>query len=906
MQRTHIIALLTVLITIVSVTGLIASDPFDNEYSWMKVGENVYAGQVYIKIDREHSPLNIIENDGMVFTGIPSLDAVASAFGVYSIEKTYFMKESPKDPSKVDLSCFYTVQFLEEFGPVPLINAYENCSEIEFSEWVPIDRQFFVPNDERYRNQWHLEFCGFEEAWEITKGSPDVIIGIVDSGLDMQDDDGWPEIHLDMEANLWVNPGEDLNGNGLVDWEEYNEEDDDGNGYEDDFYGWDMTGRDNWPNDEWGAEGGHGTHVGGTAAEVTDNETGCAGAAPGCRLMYAGCYSTREPDQIQNGNAGVEYCVNNGAQIINCSWGSYSGYNNTQRAVFRYAYDNDVIVFAGAGNGDDNGPVYDRRENQNHFYPAAFDEVVSVSASNNRDGFANWATYGDFVELVAPGEGILAAFPHNAYRSAPGTSFSSPLTAGLAGLLLSVMPGLTPDEILQRMQDYSTDISAQNEDWPGIQYRINAGYLIGATRPKLSIAEWSLREIEGNGDRWPEPGERYAIDLTLDNMENYSDAEGLQFLIEIDDETITINNVDGVLGNIANGGRLAVNGNNSPTFTVGQSEPHYSSFSITFSADNFEDWQTTREIPVTIGHPSYMLVDDDGGDHFQTYYANDLSTYVHDNWDTAVEGYPGGLNSYEYVIWETGNAEDPLTEREQSLIMSYLDTGGSLIIAGQFIGNVLGGSDFHSDYLHANHIIDNTEGRRLFGVDGELTEGLSLLLIGGDAGGNGRLSPSGMVPLGDATSILTWDTDNAETAGVFYNGNDHRVIYLGFALEAASGLGGTTPRVDFLNTMLDNMGQTGVEDEVVTEIPQQFSLSSAYPNPFNSQTSVSVNVPIASSFELSVFNVNGQLIESLHNGQGSIGNHRFVWDAGNVSAGVYFMTLNWNNGSTVQKVVLVK
>jgi len=905
-------ALTALLLALLAISSSLAADPFENDYSWMKIGENVYADQVYIHVEMEYAPLNIRTEDGIVSTGIPSLDAIASAFGIYSIEKTYYMKESPKDPTKVDLSRFYTVRFPSDFGPVPLIEAFERCIEIEYSEWIPIDRQFYTPNDPRLDNQWHLEKCDFETAWDISHGNREIVIGIVDSGLDMEDEDGFAEIHEDIEANLWVNPGEDLNGNGIVDWDEWNDEDDDENGFVDDFYGWDMTRRDNWPHDVWAfdREGGHGTHVGGTASQVTDNEIGCAGAGFNCSLMYTACYSNREAGFIQNGYAGIEYCVNNGAQIVNCSWGSYVPYNNSNRAVFRYADEHDVAVFAGCGNGDEDGnPVDDQRENRNHFYPAAFDEVIGVSASNNRDGFAAWATYGDFVDLVAPGEGILQSFPHNAYRASNGTSFSSPLTAGLAALYLSEVPDLTPDELLEAMQLYSTDISEQNQDWNGIRYRINAGYLIGSTRPKLDMVNWSLREIEGNGDRWPEPGETFAVDFTLENMETYSDAEGVNYLFETDDETIVVNDAEGSIGDIENGNQLRVTGDDSPEFTVGESEPHYSSFSITFSTENFEDWSVTHELELTLGHPAYMLVDDDGGEHYQTYYANDLSaqSYVHDTWNVAERGYPGGLNTYEYVLWITGNNEAPLSESDQDLITSYLDNGGSLIISGQYIGDAHGDSEFHRNYLHANHTMDDADEPRLWGVEGNsLTDGVSLLLIGGNGGGNGRRSPSAMEPINGAETILTYDTDNGETGAVFYDGDDYKVVYFGFALEAASGLGGTTPRVDLIQALLSDMGHAGVDNHRIGEVPQQFTLSSAYPNPFNSSTTVNVSVPSLTPYELGVYSIDGRLVSLLHSGVSTVGTNKFMWNAGDVSTGVYFIRLNADNRTLTQKVVMIQ
>ncbi|MDP8228298.1 MAG: S8 family serine peptidase, partial [Candidatus Electryoneaceae bacterium] len=912
MHRLSLIVL--ILLFSVQVCSLQAADEQqNNDTSWMIPGENVEAGQVFLLINPEFAPLDIEIYDGIATTDQPPLDAVADAFGVYDIRKAYKMEKSPDDPNKVDLSRWYVAYFPEDYGPLPLIEAYGECPEVELAEWMPIFKQLFIPDDPRYQNQWHLDHCGFPEAWEITHGSEDIIIGIVDSGLDMRDPDGfeWVEdIHEDMVNDLWINAGEDIDNDGVITFDDINEEDDDNNGYEDDFFGWDFTGRDNWPNDIWGAENGHGTQVGGIAAASTNNDLGASGAGFNCRLMYVGCYSIQDPDHIVNGYAGVEYCVDNGAQIINCSWGSYGGYNNGAHAAFRYAGQEGVAVFAGAGNGDEFGnPVYDRAEDNRHFYPCAFPEVIGVSATNTHDGFAQWATYGDFTDLVAPGEGILGSFPHNDYRAGPGTSFSSPLAAGTGALLLSVMPDLNPDQLLQRMQDYSTDVSELNEDWPGIQYRINAGFLIGATRPKLEVVEWSLRELEGNGDRWPEVTERFAVDITISNQEMYQDANNAVFRLETDDPTIRIHQSQGEIGSIGNGEQIEIEGDISPTFTVLQTWPHYTSLRLVIETN--EELEIPLELPLTMDHPSFLLVDDDGGEHFQSFYESDLShrPHVHDLWTSETDGLidQEDLNSYPMVVWITGNAEDPLSESEQGLLQDYLDSGGTLFIAGQYIGDACGDTEFHQQYLHASHLNDNSEGRRLFGVaENPISDGVSLLLVGGDAGGNGRLSPSSMEPINGAVTLMTYDNEDEDAGGILYEGDDYRVIYLGFALEAASGLGGTTPRNEFVQRALDYYFIDAVDDAPSHIVPTQFSLEAPYPNPFNAQTTIRVSIPSREHYQLDVVDPNGRTVATLFDGFGSAGTHNFVWNASDVTTGVYFVKLTWAEGSQARKMVLLK
>jgi len=125
-------------------------------------------------------------------------------------------------------------------------------------------------------------------------------------------------------------------------------------------------------------------------------------------------------------------------------------------------------------------------------------------------------------------------------------------------------------------------------------------------------------------------------------------------------------------------------------------------------------------------------------------------------------------------------------------------------------------------------------------------------------------------------------------------------------LEAASGLGGTTPRVNLIQALLSDMGHAGVDNHRIGEVPQQFTLSSAYPNPFNSSTTVNVSVPSLTPYELGVYSIDGRLVSLLHSGVSTVGTNKFMWNAGDVSTGVYFIRLNADNRTLTQKVVMIQ
>ncbi len=876
-----------------------------DDLNWAKPGWNVEAGQIYIQVLNEAAPLTIAVYDGIVMTGNPDLDAVADAFGVYRIEKTYRMKRPPDDPSRVDLSRYYTVYFPEEYGPFDLIEAFDSCEEVVLAEFVTINRKFYIPNDERYEDQWHLPHCNLPDAWDVSHGSEEIVIGIVDTGLDMNIDEFYT-VHEDFRANLWINEEEDIaEPFGEITDHDWNEEDDDDNDYTDDFHGWNFSHNSNWPDDRWGPENGHGTYVAGLASAATDNEVGISSPGFNCKLMITAHYDPDDPEGgLVRSYLGIEYCADNGADIINLSWGAYARPSQVERDVIDHAIQEGSIIFAAAGN--DNRE--DREDNQERVYPCAYDGVIGVAASDDEDHKSGISDYGDHVDLVAPGVSMLSTFPRNDYDDYQGTSMSSPFVAGIAALMLSVEPDLNTGSLLEWMQRTAVDISDLNEDYPGIVYRVDAGYLLQSTKPMWELVEWSAIEVDGDGDGIVERNETIALALTLANEEGYADANNVVITLENDDEYVHITTGEVNIGDIDSGDEYDLLEDQYPVFNVaGHSPIHYSTFTLRISSD--EDWQVEYELLITIRQPQYLLVDDDNGDDFETYYHDDMMQrpIVHDTWHISDDGLPSQelLDSYNFVVWETGNDTTPLTVDEQTLIGNYLDNDGYLLLSGQFIGDDIGESDFHRNYLKAQHFADNADRLRLSGADGHpITDGMDVLLVG-DAG-NGRLSPSAMEPINGAETILTYTGDDGYIGGVCYEG-DYHLVYLGFALEAVGdGVGGTTSRQELLESILDRFYNLGVEGDYAATRPVSFEMGTPYPNPFNARTSVRVDVPYSMKYILEVLDLTGRRIDVLHDGSVMPGVHTYHWNTEGMPAGVYLFNLSWVNGSLVRKAVLVK
>jgi subtilisin family serine protease len=339
---------------------------------------------------------------------------------------------------------------------------YDSLPQVEYVEPNVIFRADMAPNDPFYvgRQQWYYDLIGASKAWDEETGKPDVVVAILDTGVDVT--------HPDLKDNIWTNPAEVPNG-----------VDDDGNGCIDDVHGCNYaasslscTSLTATPNNDIKDDDGHGTFVAGVVAAKGSNAQGVTGIAPNAKIMPVKVLDCEGAGTALAATQGVLYAAKAGAKVINISFGSVED-SLTLRAAIAEAHDRyGVTIVAAVGNS----------AAASINYPARDENVIAVSASDHRNAntkasFSNW---GPEVAVTVPGVDIASTLPAEfcgagwscvsgqPYALGSGTSFAAPLVSGAAALILSRGLPLSPDALKSRLTTTAVDLpDASYPNWDG-------------------------------------------------------------------------------------------------------------------------------------------------------------------------------------------------------------------------------------------------------------------------------------------------------------------------------------------------------------------------------------------------------------------------------------------------------
>ncbi len=365
---------------------------------------------------------------GFAVTGVTSVDELCRNLGVIKIEP-FYPGRLHKPALIREISRMYIFTLAEGEFPELAMADFEADPNIEFAELRYLPALHYVPNDPRASDQWYLAHTQAYQAWDIVRGDTTrhSIIGIVDSGVQ------WG--HPDLFANIWVNPGEDINHDGIFEMSDLNGIDDDNNGFVDDIVGYDFGDNDWNPADSEP----HGTPVAGCAAEVADNALMGAGFGFYARIMCLKGFSAQGADHLWDG---VVYAADMGAQIINCSWGTLT-FSQAEQNVVNAAWESGSLIIASAGGQGNTTPNY----------PAAYNHVMAVAATTQDDYRASFSGYGSWVDISAPGLNISTTIGESGFTDTySGTSFSTAMVSGLAALVCAWHPDYSNDQIEEAIE----------------------------------------------------------------------------------------------------------------------------------------------------------------------------------------------------------------------------------------------------------------------------------------------------------------------------------------------------------------------------------------------------------------------------------------------------------------------
>lgn len=454
---------------------------------------------------------------------------------VIRVFRPYSFLDTDKDIR--GLTRVYKIFYDGNIDPLKLSKRITSSESVEYAEPVFVHDNAVIPNDSLYSDQEALKIIQTERCWDITRGSQDVIIAIVDSEIDW-----W---HDDLMSNIYQNPGETgIDDNGVE--KKYNGIDDDKNGFIDDYRGWDFMSNTTYAellagnikednntriNDKDSRQF-HGTLVAGVASAVTDNSIGVASVGWNCNILPVKVRSDlgiggREHD-------GVLYAAMLEADVINCSWMGV-GYSNLERDIIIQATEMGSLIIASAGNS---GQSIDLQNYDNSQY------VMYVGASDKSDSVLDYSDFGVLTSVFAPGKDIICCLPFDRYTVSSGTSLSAPMVSGLAGLVKSLHPDWNNYQIWHQIRSCSDNVLT-DEDSERYKYygrlnsyrslKINQSFNEGERIPGIRYIDYTINTSSGKIDTY----ENVQLKLSLINF--LASAEDLQVSFTSMEDLITIN-----------------------------------------------------------------------------------------------------------------------------------------------------------------------------------------------------------------------------------------------------------------------------------------------------------------------------------------------------------------------------
>jgi serine protease len=858
-----------------------------------------------------------------------------------------------------EMQKIYTVKFSGNEDPYELAEAIFNSNR-EILDYACADLVMeadYTPNDPGIAAQYHIGRINSYGAWDITKGDTTVLIGIIDSGSDLD--------HPDLAANIKYNYA-DIPGNNI---------DDDANGHIDDYLGFDFGDGDPDPNcnnnhSATQTNCAHGSHVSGCASQVTDNGTNGGGIGFKCKLIISKHGQDNDfsapggQSFIYNSDQGFYYCVARGAKVINCSFGS-GGPSGAQNNAVQFAWNNGAVICASAGN--DNSNVLR--------YPGAYQNVVCVAASNTTDLKASFSNFHDTVDVTAPGDVVSSTYWNNNYALLSGTSMSSPVTAGTVGLIRSRYPAWTTTQVVERLKLGVDSIYNVNPGFIGQlgTGRINAFKCV-SDLPIVGIVSTSPSDsILGNNDKVFEVDEVVTIGMTYKNT--WLAGNNVSLRLSTTDPNVEIVQDSVFAGNLSPYTTYSVTQSASfrvkakpgcpfdkaVTFTLSTSNNAYAdgntkTFTVTFrkgwathSANNMK-LSLTRDGAIgkkTQNYGSSLNITGYTGAHI---FEGGLMIGVNNTKVSDVSrrgNSPANVSDTDFTALNAYTLQNPGTVSNEDGKGYFNDDGAG----GNKIGVTVRSESYawnsapDANYIILRYTIKNSSGANITNMfagmymyytpNGANSNNTAALDTAGKTGYSFNSTTTnpylGVSLLSgqtlnfkaiNATDILSgfttqekWD---AMSAGIVngsmgpgincfvisagpINLNNNDSVVVGFAVVKGNDLNDLKTNSA---TAKNRFGLIGVE-QISSVIPDKFALYQNYPNPFNPSTTIKFDVAKTGLVKIKIFDIIGrevsQFIQML-----SPGEYKYEFNNSGLASGVYFYKLETDQFVDTKKMIMLK
>lgn len=906
---------------------------------------------------------------------IRDIEHAALSISFTRIEPMFPRQMVDRNISDVDLSRFFVAHFTEPVDAFTVAEELQMLAGVQYAEpsfMHPLESvPPFNPNDPSFPSQYGLTRIQAPQAWDLTQGDTSVVIGIVDSGVEVN--------HPDLSPNIWLNRGE-TGLDGLGNDKRTNGIDDDANGYIDDWRGWDFGGSDfnnvvgdNNPSPV-GANTEHGTHVAGIASAATNNSIGIAGTGFKCRLLAIKTSSdndTRGPGgtaYIIAGYEGIAYAAFMGARVANCSWGSTGG-SQTEQDLINYATQQGCLIVAAAGNSNSSAA----------HYPSGYANVISVAATNSSDVKASFSNYGSTVDVCAPGVSILSTIYPGSYTSSySGTSMSSPFAAGTAGLVKAYFPAYTSLQVGEKVRMTADNIDGVNPSFVGQlgRGRINAFKALTQNIPSVRALRFVVRDsLGGNNNGVPEPNETIDIYVTFINY--LSPTTNASVTMTVTGAGLTVLNGTfnvGVLGtmdtvrNSASPFRIQIAGSVAPgliaTVRLAMTDGAYADnqqFAVvvnpTFQTHNINQVTVTMTSNGRIGFNDYSsntqgvgFIYPSGGANLlyegglligtsTTKIVNNIRTTgqtTQDNDFLARELYqlqtPGVISNQDgSTVYSDSSA--PTTNRIGLRVRQYSygftaeEHDDYLIVrydiqnlTGSTIANIYAGQYY--DWDVANYASNRTgyDASRslLYCWDGSTPAAPYAGMRALDS----AISARGLVNTGtlSLTRASKFGWLNGGTGAATAGPGDMLAVItsrpfdlaagatrtVGFAAIGGANLAAVQANADAAKAKWQEILSMVSVGSTAGTIPESFSLSHNYPNPFNPSTVITFRVPKAERVRIKVFDLLGREIATLVDERRDAGAYTVTFDGAALASGVYLYQMVAGGFVKTEKMLLQK